>query len=70
MKTATQLDRIISTIQNTGSTDVGILVYYNAQVKYIKDYFESKGIPVQWKTSDEMDIDFKSTSPKIVHNDY
>ena len=66
MKTATQLDRIISTIQNTGSTDVGILVYYNAQVKYIKDYFESKGIPVQWKTSDEMDIDFKSTSPKVL----
>lgn len=66
VKTATQLDRIISTIQNTGSTDVGILVYYNAQVKYIKDYFESKGIPVQWKTSDEMDIDFKSTSPKVL----
>jgi DNA helicase IV len=66
LKTATQLDRIISTIQNTGSTDVGILVYYNAQVKYIKDYFESKGIPVQWKTKDEMEIDFKSTSPKVL----
>lgn len=66
VKTATQLDRIISTIQNTGSTDVGILVYYNAQVRYIKDYFESRGIPVQWKTSDEMEIDFKSTSPKVL----
>ena len=47
-------------------TNVGILVYYNGQVEYIRDYFQSKGIPVQWKTQDEMDIDFKSTSPKII----
>lgn len=66
IKTANQLDRIISTIQNIGSTDVGILVYFNDQVIYIKNYFESKGIPVQWKTSDEMEIDFKSTSPKVL----
>lgn len=66
VKTTTQLDRIINTIQNSGSTDVGILVYFNDQVTYIRDYFESKGIPVQWKTSDEMEIDFKSTSPKVL----
>lgn len=60
-----QLDKIIELI-NSGLTDVGILVYYNRQVTFIRDYFQSKGIPVQWKTRDEMDIDFKSTSPKII----
>ena len=32
----------------------------------IRDYLVSRGIPVQWKTRDNMDIDFKSTSPKII----
>lgn len=65
IKTVAQLDKIIELI-NGGLTDVGILVYYNGQVTSIRDYFQSKGIPVQWKTQDEMDIDFKSTSPKII----
>lgn len=60
-----QLDKIIEYVNN-GLTDVGILVYYNKQVEFIKDYFMSKGIPVQWKTDDEMKMDFKSTSPKIM----
>ena len=59
------MDKIIELI-NGGLTDVGILVYYNGQVTSIRDYFQSKGIPVQWKTKDDMDIDFKSTSPKIL----
>ena len=42
------------------------MVYYNGQVEQIRDYFQSKGIPVQWKTKDTMEIDFKSTSPKII----
>lgn len=45
---------------------MGILVYYTDQVKQIRDYFLSKGIPVQWKIKDDMEIDFKSTSPKII----
>ena len=45
---------------------MGILVYYNHQVTIIRDYLVSRGIPVQWKTRDNMDIDFKSTSPKII----
>lgn len=65
IRTPTQLDKIIELINN-GLTDVGILVFYNGQVTKIRDYFLSKGIPVQWKTKDEMDIDFKSTSPKII----
>ena len=65
IRTPTQLDKIIELINN-GLTDVGILVFYNGQVTKIRDYFLSKGIPVQWKTKDEMDMDFKSTSPKII----
>lgn len=65
IQTTAQLDKIIELVNN-GLTDVGILVYYNIQVTQIRDYFQSKGIPVQWKNRDEMDIDFKSTSPKII----
>lgn len=66
VKSNAQLDKIIEYISNGNLTDVGILVYYNDQVKQIRDYFQSRGIPVQWKTKDEMEIDFKSTSPKII----
>ncbi len=65
VKSNTQLDKIIEYVNN-GLADVGILVYYNGQVEKIRDYFQSKGIPVQWKTQDNMEIDFKSTSPKII----
>ena len=65
IQTTSQLDKIIEYVNN-GLIDVGILVYYNDQVTMIRDYFVSKGIPVQWKTHDYMDIDFKSTSPKII----
>ena len=65
LQTTSQLDKIIELVTN-GLTDVGILVYYNDQVTKIRDYFQSKGIPVQWKTGDDMEIDFKSTSPKII----
>lgn len=65
IQTKSQLDKIIEYVNN-GLIDVGILVYYNDQVTMIRDYFVSKGIPVQWKTHDYMDIDFKSTSPKII----
>jgi len=61
-----QIDKIITYIENGQLSDVGILVYYNQQVENIRNYFSSRGIPVQWKTQDEMEIDFKSTSPKII----
>ena len=66
LKSNAQLDKIIEYISNGNLTDVGILVYYTDQVKQIRDYFLSKGIPVQWKIKDDMEIDFKSTSPKII----
>ena len=46
--------------------DIGILAYLNDQVIAIKDYFEKNGLPVQWKTQDNMHLDFQSTSPKVI----
>jgi superfamily I DNA/RNA helicase len=66
IKNNNQLDKIIAYIENGQLSDVGILVYYNQQVETIRDYFVSKGIPVQWKTKDDIEIDFKSTSPKVI----
>lgn len=60
-----QLDEIIRRY-NGGLTDVGILVYYGSQIEKIRNYFQEKGIPVQWKTKDSMNIDFKSKSPKVL----
>ena len=61
-----QLDGIIKKRQEGGLTDMGILVFYNSQVDYIKNYFAKKGVPVEWKRNDEMEIDFKSTNPKVI----
>ena len=61
-----QLDEIIRIRKEGGLTDMGILVFYNNQVEYIRDYFAKKGIPVEWKTRDAMEMDFKSTNPKVI----
>lgn len=66
LKTDKQLETIIEYIRNGNMANVGILVYYNDEVTSIRDYFAKKGIPVQWKTLDEMDIDFKTTNPIII----
>ncbi|WP_301202382.1 DNA/RNA helicase [uncultured Parabacteroides sp.] len=62
-----QLDKIIDIRANGQLSNVGILVYYNDSVEVIRDYFLAKGIPVEWKTGDGMEIDFKSTNPKIIN---
>lgn len=62
-----QLDKIIDLIINGQLSNVGILVYYNDSVEVIRDYFLSKGIPVEWKTKDGMEINFKSKNPKIIN---
>ena len=62
----TQLDDIVKLYQTGNFVDIGILAYYNAQIETIKNHFESKGIPIEWKTKDYMTIDFKSTNPKII----
>lgn len=66
LETSEQLNTIIEHIRSGNMTNVGILVFYIDEVLKIRDFFEGKGIPVQWKTHDEMDIDFKSTNPIII----
>ena len=78
-----QLDKIISIINNRALTNVGILLRYNHKgtaysrsgaewrsVQYVKEYFENKGITVEFKYNinkdTEMDLDFKSSNPKIL----
>lgn len=78
-----QLDRIISIIHNQALSNVGVLLRYNTRntaqirsgnekrsVEYVKDYFESKGVTVEYKYNinmdTEMDLDFQSSNPKIL----
>lgn len=78
-----QLDKIIEIIQNRALSNVGILLRFNntttaerqsgdewRSVQYVKEYFESKGITVEYKyrinEDSEMDLDFHSSNPKIL----
>ena len=78
-----QLDKIIEIIRNRALTNVGILLRYNhigtaeydsgagwRSVQYVKEYFEQKGITVEYKyyinRDTDMDLDFKSSNPKIL----
>lgn len=78
-----QLDKIIEIISNRALTNVGILLRFNTMqtalshsgnshrsVQYVKDYFEKKGITVEYKYNinmdTDMDLDFQSSNPKIL----
>lgn len=78
-----QLDKIIEIISNRALTNVGILLRFNTtqtafshsgnaqrSVQYVKDYFERKGITVEYKYNinldTDMDLDFQSSNPKIL----
>lgn len=78
-----QLDRIIEIIRNRSLSNVGILMRYNTtynagkhsgnekrSVQYVKEYFERKGITVEYKYNinqdTDMDLDFHSSNPKIL----
>ena len=78
-----QLDKIIAIIKNQSLSNVGILMRFNSRktalsrvgneklsVEYVKDYFESKGVTVEYKYNmngeTAMDLDFHSTNPKIL----
>lgn len=64
---SSELDMIINLIRSASLTNVGILTHYNSGIRTITDYFASKGIPVEWKTSDNDDnIDFSSSNPKVM----
>lgn len=78
-----QLDRIIEIIRNRSLTNVGIMLRFNhtgtasyqsgagwRSVQYVKEYFERKGITVEYKYNinkdTDMDLDFQSSNPKIL----
>lgn len=78
-----QLDQIINIISNRALTNVGILLRFNTMqtafshsgnakrsVQYVKEYFERKGITVEYKYNinldTDMDLDFQSSNPKIL----
>ncbi|WP_242844962.1 3'-5' exonuclease [Clostridium cylindrosporum] len=65
-----ELDYIINTIQNERWSDVGILLASNKEVISVKDYFESKGIDVEYKYDERRKtyntLDFYSNKPKIL----
>lgn len=78
-----QLDKIIEIIRNRALTNVGILLRFNEigsanrqsgagyrSVQYVKEYFERKGITVEYKYNinkdTDMDLDFHSSNPKIL----
>ena len=77
------MDRIIEIIANRSLTNVGILLRFNTtqtalsysgdakrSVQYVKEYFERKGITVEYKYNinmdTDMDLDFQSSNPKIL----
>lgn len=66
INSVSQLDEVVKIYQNNGFVDIGILAYYNNQIGDIKEYFRAKGLPIEWKTNDEMTIDLKSTNPKVI----
>ncbi len=78
-----QLDRIVSIIKNRRLTNVGVLMRHNTiesaqkhssnyklSVEYAKNYFEKKGLTVEYKYNANMDtamdLDFHSSNPKIL----
>lgn len=61
-----QLDAIIDIIKNRNFEDVGILLRNNADVKTVADYLTSRGIKVEAKVNDNVELDFNSSNPKIM----
>ncbi len=68
-KTA-ELDFIITTIKKYKYTDVGIVLPYKKDVKYVFEYFNSKGMNPEAKfnifNENLMSLDFTSSNPKIM----
>lgn len=61
-----QYDAIISLIRNKNMEDVGILFRNNADVQNAYNYFKSKGLNVEAKFGQQMDLDFTSDNPKMM----
>jgi superfamily I DNA/RNA helicase len=61
-----ELDAIAEIIKNRNFEDVGILLRNNADVKKISDYLTRKGLSVEAKVSDNIELNFNSSNPKIM----
>ncbi len=61
-----QYDTIISLIQNRNMEDVGILFRNNKEVEEAYYYFKEKGLNVEAKFENFMDLNFNSDNPKMM----
>jgi superfamily I DNA/RNA helicase len=61
-----QLEAIAEIIKNRNFVDVGILFKNNADVKSAESFLKSKGINVEAKVKDDIDLNFNSDNPKIL----
>ena len=61
-----QLDMVSQVIKNRNLQDVGILLKSNSDVEKAYNYLRKKGVNVEAKMGQEMDLNFKSDNPKIM----
>ena len=61
-----QLDAIMQIINNAGYEDVGILLANTNQVSAAANYFRMRGFPVEAKISENMDLNFGTSTPKLM----
>ncbi len=61
-----QFDAIIEIIRNRQFEDVGILFRSNDEVEAAKRYFENRGMKVEAKYHQSMDLDFTNDLPKLM----
>lgn len=61
-----ELDAIAEIIRNRNFEDVGILLRNNTAVKNVADYLIAKGLNVEAKVNDNIELNFNSSNPKIM----
>lgn len=61
-----ELDAIAEIIKNRNFEDVGILSRNNNDVEKVADYLRRKGLNVEAKVNDNVELNFNSSNPKIM----
>jgi superfamily I DNA/RNA helicase len=61
-----ELDAITEIIKNRNFVDVGILFRNNRDVKIAADYLKTKGLNIEAKVNDSIDLNFGSDNPKLM----
>lgn len=61
-----ELDAIAEIIKNRNFEDVGILLRNNNDVEKVADYLRRKGLNVEAKVNDNVELNFNSSNPKIM----